>query len=555
MSTPSVRPKGAAETQAASTAIVSPLRGRWKIGAALFAVACLAQAVLWTLWWEDPTHFKMSVLFVWPAALFSLLVWWTFFSGWSRAVRFGTVGAGLGLIGLFFSLFQLERFDGDMVPTRIRPVWVPRVEQQAEEYLKQLPPQPHPNENSQADEVEPVAPLVATAEDWPGYRGPAHSGLVPGVTLRTDWSSKPPRELWRHPVGRAWSSFAVVGDLAFTQEQRGLDEAVVAYRLESGEPVWVHQYDQKFVAADAQGGTGPRATPQFDEGMLYTLGATGVLHCLDAATGRVEWMADILKDAGTAEAPVPNLGWGAAASPLVVDQLVIAIPGGANGQSVAAYDKLTGKRVWSGGSHIASYGSPRVETLLGERIVLTLLGDGLAGHALDDGRELWFFPWGNGPQVNAAQPIAVADNSLLFGCGYGVGTVRLDLAREGADWKVTQRWHSNRFRPKFNDFVLHEGHVYGLDDGTLTCLDIESGKVKWKSGRYGYGQMLLVGETLLILSESGRVVQVPASPSRPEEIASFQALGEEGITWNHPVLVRGKLLVRNGLEAACFELD
>ena len=226
-----------------------------------------------------------------------------------------------------------------------------------------------------------------------------------------------------------------------------------------------------------------------------------------------------------------------------------------DGQSVAAYDKLSGKRVWSGGSRIATYGSPRVEALLGERIILVPLGEGLAGHSLADGSELWFFPWMSGPKVNAAQPLVIADNSLLFGCGYGIGTVRLDLARMGTKWTVTQRWHSNRFRPKFNDFVLHDGHVYGLDDGTLTCLDIESGKVKWKSGRYGYGQLLLVGEMLLILSETGQVVLVPASPSRPEVTASFQALGDENFTWNHPVLVRGKLLVRNAHEAACFDLE
>jgi outer membrane protein assembly factor BamB len=234
---------------------------------------------------------------------------------------------------------------------------------------------------------------------------------------------------------------------------------------------------------------------------------------------------------------------------------VIVNPGGKDGQSVAAYDKLSGKRVWSGGNRISSYGSLRAETLLGEGIILVPLGEGLAGHSLADGSELWFFPWMSGPKVNAAQPLVVADNSLLFGCGYGIGTVRLDLARDGTNWTVTQRWHSNRFRPKFNDFVLHEGHVYGLDDGTLTCLDIESGKVKWKSGRYGYGQLLLVDETLLILSETGRVVLVPASPSRPEETASFQALSSEYFTWNHPVLVRGKLLVRNAHEAACFELE
>ena len=503
------------------------------------------------MWWEDPTHFKMSILFVWPAALFSLLIWWTFFSGWSAKVRFRSVGAGLAIVVAFLSLFRLEHFDGDMVPHRIAPVWAKTSDHQLKQFLDQIKTTPA----AVSPTAAAVESLVANESDWPGYRGAARDGIVRGVTLRADWSAKPPREVWRHPVGSAWSSFAVVGEMAFTQEQHDADEAVVAYRLSTGEPLWTHHDPVRFVAADFQGGPGPRATPQFDEGKLYTQGATGLLNCLDAATGRVVWSTDILKDAGPEGSPAPNLGWGTASSPLVVDQLVIVNPGGKDGQSVAAYDKLSGKRVWSGGSRIASYGSLRIETLLGERIILVPLGEGLAGHSLADGSELWFFPWMSGPKVNAAQPLVVADNSLLFGCGYGIGTVRLDLAHEGTKWTATQRWHSNRFRPKFNDFVLHEGHVYGLDDGTLTCLDIESGKVKWKSGRYGYGQLLLVGETLLILSETGQVVLIPASPTRSEETARFQALSDENFTWNHPVLVRGKLLVRNAHEAACFELE
>ena len=529
-------------------------RGRWKIGAALFALACLAQGMLWAMWWEDPTHFKMSVLFVWPAAVFSLLVWWTFFSGWSWRVRLGALGVGCAAVVAFYNLFRLDRFDGDMVPTRIVPIWQPNADQAAREFIASIPTK-NPASVTDADSKSVAVPLVASDGDWPGYRGSNRMGVVREATLRTDWSARPPKELWKHPVGKAWSSFAVIGDMAFTQEQRGESEAVVAYRLASGEQVWSHLDPVKLSASDAQGGSGPRATPQFDNGLLYTQGATGLLNCLDAATGRRVWSTDILKDAGTAGAPVPNLGWGTAGSPLLVDQFVIVVPGGKDEKSVVAYDKQTGQRLWSGGSRIASYGSPRVETLLGERTVLVPLGDGLAGHALADGRELWFFKWGNGPQVNGAQPLLVADNSLLFGCGYGVGTVRLDLAREKSIWTVTQRWHSNRFRPKFNDFVLLNGHVFGLDDGTLTCLDIETGKVKWKSGRYGYGQLLLVGETLLILSEDGRVILRPAATSVTEELASFQALDPNGITWNHPVLVRGKLLVRNAIEAACFELE
>jgi outer membrane protein assembly factor BamB len=530
---------------------VSRVRGRWKIGAALFAVACLAQAILWYLWWEDPTHFKMSLLFVWPAAIFFLLVWWTFFSGWKREIRFGAVGVVVAAIAGFFYFYKLDRFDGDMVPTRVVRRSTPTAEEKARSYLEQLAiPLPAVPEKN----IEP-GPLVATDSDWPGYRGPARDSIVRDVELRTDWESHPPKEIWRHPLGKAWSSFAVVGEMAFTQEQRGDREAVVAYRLADGETIWVHSDDVRFSASDAQGGDGPRATPQFDGGRLYTLGGTGLLNCLDAATGRRLWSADILKDAGTDGKPAANLGWGMAGSPLVVDGLVIVQPGGTNGHSVAAYNTESGKREWSAGDRACSYCSPRVETIQGVRQILAFQATGLSALSLKDGTEFWFFPLENGPKVNAAQPLVLSENSVIFGCGYGVGTVRVDVSHSKEEWPTEKRWQSNRFRPKFNDFVFREGHIYGLDDGTLTCLDVETGTVAWKSGRYGYGQILLVGGVLLILSEDGRVVQVPATPAKPEPLASFQALDSSGITWNHPVLVRGKLLVRNGNEAACFNLE
>jgi outer membrane protein assembly factor BamB len=532
-------------------------RGRWKIGAALFSVACIAQAILWTLWWEDSTHFKMSVLFVWPAALFSLLIWWTFFSGWSSKVRYRSVAAGFALIVAFFLVFRPERFDGDMVPTRLSYRWTPRRDDKVRQYLSELPA-------TKAQESTESEPLVAEDGDWPGFRGPGRLGVLHGVKLRTDWTTRPPKQIWRHPVGRGWSSFAVIGDYAFTQEQRKNErdedsEAVVAYRLSDGEQIWAHMDSERFAAIEAQGGPGPRSTPQFNDGKLYTLGAAGLLNCLDARSGNKVWSTNILADAGTPGKPAPNLEWGMAGTPLILDQLVIVIPGGPNGNTVVAYDKTTGKKVWAGGdskeSHPATYASPSVATLQGEQVILAPLGTGLAAHSISDGRELWFFKWTNAPRVCGAMAVAIDDGSLLYGIGYGQGTVRLDVKNKNGEWSVSEAWKTNRFKPKFNDFVIRDGHAYGLDDGTLTCLDIANGKVKWKAGRYSYGQVLLLDNILLIVSEKGEVLQIPAEPTKPEVITSFQALDPEEITWNQPVLVRGKLLVRNAFEAACFELD
>ncbi|WP_373649315.1 PQQ-binding-like beta-propeller repeat protein [Schlesneria sp. DSM 10557] len=543
------------QTNLAST---GSLNGRWRWGAAILTVALVSQAVLLTYWWGDPTHSKMSVLFVWPAALFALTIWWAFFSGWSRGVRFGTLTAIAALTVAFLSLYRLE-WDGAMVPRRFVLRSKPSGEEIARQYLKDRPSKSvSAPDAANAPEQEP---LLLTLGDWPGYRGPNRDGVVTGGDLRLNWNVQPPREVWRHPVGRAWSSFAVIGNHAFTQEQRDDKECVVAYHVETGNELWVHEDTTILSIVDANGGPGPHATPQFDSGLLYSLGGTGILNCLDAASGKRIWTVNILADAGKENSPVPNIEWGMSCSPLVVDDLVIVIPGGTDESSgvgfdrgVAAYHKISGQLVWSAGKHKSSYGSPRLAELAGVRQLMIPNAVGLSGHDSDTGRELWFFPLENGSHVNSTMPWVIDEQSLIFGTGYGVGSVRLQISQTGDKWSAEQMWKTNRFRPKFNEFVVHEGHAYGLDDGTLACLDIETGKIKWRQGRYGYGQLLLVDSTLLIITEDGELLLLPAEPVKPEVIASMKVL-DSGFCWNHPVLVRGKLLLRNAVEAVCFDVS
>lgn len=537
------------------------LRGRWKWAAGILSIAIIAQSALWAKWWEDPTYFKMSVLFVWPAALFALLIWWTFFSGWSWRVRLGAIGAIAGLLIAFFSTFRLE-WDGAMVPRRLVLRSQKSAEEIARDYLKQKSPPPSATTPSATD-TEPAPKLVLSEGDWPGFRGPGRDGIVQGGSLRRNWDQVPPKELWRHPLGRAWSSFAVIGNHAFTQEQRELDECVVAYDLETGSELWVHRDQAILSIVDANGGPGPHATPQFEEGFLYTLGGTGILNCLDASSGKAIWTTNILKDAAGGAAPAKNIEWGMSGSPLIVDNLVIVVPGGSEKETdptynkgVAAYDKASGKLVWAAGKHQASYASPRVETMGETPLLLVTHANGLSGHSLENGEELWFFPLENPPKVNSAMPWKLDGQSLLFGTGYGVGTARLEIKNAGnqGTWTVNQQWFSNRFRPKFNDFFVRDGHIYGLDDGILACMEVASGKLKWRSGRYGYGQVILVDDVMLIISEDGELLLVPAVPNKPEPIASFKAF-DSGFCWNHPTLVRGKLLLRNAVEVACFDVQ
>jgi hypothetical protein len=368
--------------------------------------------------------------------------------------------------------------------------------------------------------------------------------VITGVRIATDWSASPPKELWRRPVGPGWSSFAVRGDLIYTQEQRGEEELVSCYRFSTGDPVWSHRSRARFY--ESNGGPGPRGTPTVHNGRVYTVGATGIVNALDADTGAPIWTRDAARDTG---APLP--GWGFTSSPLVAGGLVIVAASG----RLVAYDLAGGEPRWTRRTKGGGYSSPHLATIGGVTQVLLMSGGGITSVAPADGAVLWEHAWVEG--VNIVQP-AFAGSDVLVAAGDmmgGTGLRRIAAANGSSGWRVTERWTSRALKPYFNDFVVHEGHAYGFDGSILASIDVGTGERKWKGGRYGEGQLLLLADQdiLLVLSEEGELALVSATPDAFKEISSrFKAI--EGKTWNHPVLVRDVLLVRNGEEMAAFRL-
>jgi outer membrane protein assembly factor BamB len=399
-----------------------------------------------------------------------------------------------------------------------------------------------------ADEptTPPPPPAETKAEpEWPGFRGPARDGVIRGVRIETDWSKSPPVELWRRPIGPGWSSFAVAGDVFYTQEQRGEDEVVAAYNLTTGEPVWSHADAVRFW--ESNGGAGPRATPTLSEGRVYTFGATGILNVLDAGDGSVFWSRDVGSDADT-EVPY----WGFASSPLIVDDVVIIAAAG----KLVAYDLVTGEPRWIGPGGGGGYSSPQLATIDGVTQILLLNGAGAMSVAPSDGTMLWEHEW---PGDGIVQPALIADGDILIGTGSGMGAAagvrRIAVAHGPGGWTPEERWTSIRLKPYYNDFVVHEGHAYGFDGSILACMALENGERMWKGGRYGHGQLVLLPDQdlLLVLSEEGELALVAATPDQFTELARFPAI--EGKTWNHPALVGDLLLVRNGQEMVAFRLS
>ncbi len=386
---------------------------------------------------------------------------------------------------------------------------------------------------------------VRAGADWPAFRGPERDGILRGVRIETDWSRSPPALLWRRPIGPGWSSFAVVGDLVYTQEQRGEHEVVSCYGLGTGEPVWRHHDEVRFW--ESNGGAGPRGTPTLRDGRVYTMGATGIVNALDAGTGAVAWSRNAASDA---DQEVPD--WGFASSPLVLADLVVVAVAG----RLAAYDVATGEPRWFGADGGAGYSSPHLATIAGVPQILLLSGGDAASVAPADGTLLWEHSWETG--VGIVQPALTADGDVLITAAYemgGIGMRRISVAQEPDGWTVEERWTSRGMKPYYNDFVVHEGHAFGFDNSILACIDLEDGARKWKGGRYGHGQLLLLSDQdlLLVLSEEGELALVAATPERFTELARFPAL--EGKTWNHPVLVGEVLLVRNAEEMAAFRLS
>ena len=379
---------------------------------------------------------------------------------------------------------------------------------------------------------------------WIDYRGPGRAGIYDQTPINTDWPPDGPPELWRQEVGGGYASMVVADSLVFTIEQRRNREVVGAYGLMDGKQVWEHSWKSRF--SESMGGDGPRATPTWDDGRLYALGANGDLVCLQADDGTLLWNRNILQDAGAA-----NLTWGMAAAPLVVDDMLIALPGG-KGKSLIAYDKLTGGIRWSALDDKAGYVSPQVATLAGLRQLVVVSGTRVLGASVEDGSLLWSRQWETSYDANCAQPLIVDENHVFVSSGYGHGAALLEVSSSASGLSVREVWFNRNMKNKFNPSVLVDGVVYGLDEGILAAIDVRTGERLWKQGRYRYGQLIHASGHLIVVSEEGDLALVRATPDEYRELARFEAI--PGKTWNVPAMADGLLLVRNQTEMVAYDL-
>jgi outer membrane protein assembly factor BamB len=475
--------------------------------------------------------------------LLSLSVWWLGFANVQRRTRWLIwIGIIVGGAILAVSCIRSVWFDGDMRPRVVFRWSPPSPSERSRAWLRSNAPAnstPSTSESATDPQNIEITPL-----DWPRYCGHNGDRMIPSPLPATDWSAVPPTEIWRRPVGDAWSSISIVGSQLWTQEQRGDQECTVCYDSRTGAEIWRREDPARYDTA--QGAVGPRATPTVSPTAVFALGATGILNALEPATGKLLWQRQICGDAGST-----MVEWGMSGSPLLYKDLVIIDAGGDAGRALAAYNQATGEPVWSIGSHKAGYTAPRIEIINGTTQLLVFHGDGLEAHDPDTGTSLWYYPWTNQYKINVAQPIRFND-TVFLSSGYDSGCVLLDPTRL-TNGRPAEVWPPSRsLKLKFNEAVSAGNHVYGLDDGILACIDATTGERLWKGGRYRFGHVLLWQNMLLIQAEDGAVALVDASPNAFREITRFQALSDR--TWNVPAVAHGRLYVRNAAEMACFSL-
>lgn len=539
----------------------APPRRRPSLFARLFPFVVIAAAafVLLAVWFWPNSRLDSSnlslVKMVTVIVAFGLLLMWALrMSGWRK--RFVWLGV-LILIGLPTLIWKPSSMNG-----RFFPIFVPRDWVQ-DAFFGGSPDTVLEKHRQEQGKADGPADLTEKPGDWPAYRGPNRDGIVTGPKIARDWSKNPPREIWRQPIGGGYAGFAIANGFLVTIEQRRDLEVVACYDANTGKEVWTTGWPARF--SESAGGVGPRATPTIAGGDVFAFGATGHLACLDGRDGKEKWSVETLSSN-------ENLRWAMSGSPLIVDNMVVVNAGAqtesAKGRAVQSYDRATGKLVWSSGDHKSAYCSPQLSVMCGQRQILIFDAHGVAGLEPENGKQLWRAEWRTDYDINVAQPIVIGDDTVAIASGYNHGGTLLRLAKEGNAWKPSQVWRTknNVMRYKFASGVRRQSdggdYVYGLNDGSLECVDLKTGRQVWKDDRreregegFGHGQLLLCDDLIIATTENHHeLVLVEATPEAFRELGRIKALNRGPKTWNVPAMAHGRIYIRNEEEMVCFDL-
>ncbi len=498
-----------------------------------------------------PPPLMMSQWLAPLAAILLIAVWWLFLSTFGWAIRLSVAALVIAAgAGFFFSVRDVEMTKGRVsLVMRIHFRWETTADDRLAAHLA----------NQATDDLPPIDARVGL-EDFPRYRGANLDGVVRFARLNASWDKNPPKEQWSHPCPGGYSGVAVAGNIVVTLEQRRGAQTVVCCDRATGRQRWTYLLGSAYTDRNKMG-DGPRSTPTIHDSRIYCIGATGEMVSLNVE-GKKQWSVNILDDA-----KAKHVKWGMTASPLIVDDLVITNPGideevdYPTDGAVIAYDQATGKIRWrTTGKRKASYSSPQLVKFAGVPQILLFGGDGLISYD-KTGKELWQFPWVTDFSMNSIQPVVVGDDRVFISSEMSNGCSMLRVKAPENDkgsWSVETVWKNKNLAARYANPVSDGKSIFGLHNlqGKLICLDVETGKVKWRGGLEGPGQLLLTDGLLLVVN--GDTGDVALFDEDGNEKARHQSFDKKDKTWNTPALAGDQLFVqlfvRNQTEIVCLKL-
>jgi outer membrane protein assembly factor BamB len=392
--------------------------------------------------------------------------------------------------------------------------------------------------------------LGLQAADWPQYLGPGRDAVYPGEALTRAWPSDGPKVLWRkRDIGAGMSGVVVAkGQVVLFHEVNRYD-TIECLDARTGKPLWKNNYASSFVPGYGSA-AGPRATPSVAGGRVYTMGGQGVVVCTDFATGKTVWKVDTRKSYRASDG-----FFGMACSPLVEGGAVLLNIGGEAGAGIVALNKDNGKLLWKTLDDEASYSSPVMATLQGKRRAMFFTRTGLAVVDPENGGIDFQYRWRARihASVNAAAPL-VAGERIFVTSSYNTGAL---VVQAGAGGYKTVWSNDTSLSSQYASVMHRDGFLYGTHGRAdvppvpvLRCVELATGKVRWSVDGFGDCLMLLCGDRLLALLESGELVLGQATPAGWREISRAQVVGSGARS--QPALANGRLYVRDRNQLVCL---
>jgi outer membrane protein assembly factor BamB len=379
---------------------------------------------------------------------------------------------------------------------------------------------------------------AAAAQDWPQWRGPNRDGAVTSFREPATWPEALVRR-WQVDVGTGYATPLLVGQRIYMFTRQGEDEVMAALDASSGKPIWRTAYPASFTmnSATARHGPGPKSTPTYADGRLFTLGMRGVVTAFDAQSGKRLWQKP-----GPASQPMYHT----AMSPVVDGNLVIVHVGGPGDGALTAFDVATGDVKWSWRGDAPAYGSPVVATLGATRQVVTFTHEKLVGVAVATGQLLWERPYTTPSSTTSQTPLIYKDTIIESGRGNGITAFR--PAQRAGQWATDSLWHTDEVSVNMSDIVAIDGAAFGLshlNSGQYFTIDLDTGKVLWKSAarQAEHAAIARAGNTIFSLEDDGELVVLRHSRTAVETIKRYEVAASA--TWPQPAISGNRLFVKD----------